>query len=237
MSKHKNKNKNGSISLQNSSTDFLDVTEKDTLNANEIQDPDITLHENQQALPFDYRERNLANIIAVLAAFFFVLGVGYFAYKYFINSDFGFGKAANEANQITQEAAYTVRTIEDDQMSNDQQNYPEDIGEQDNDSYTNKLSEEAKKANDSQAQFTTKSEMNSEKGQYLVWTANDYTKGDIGKGTYKVKDGDTLWEIAEAVYGDGSMWVNILAANTNSVDFLANGQQALIYAGQTITIP
>jgi nucleoid-associated protein YgaU len=194
-------------------------------------------HDRKPSVSHHMATSKRTNLVYALGHFVGGMAYLYFAYKYFINSDFGFGKAANEANQITQEAAYTVRTIEDDQMGNDQQNYPENMGEQNNDSYTNKLNEEAKKANDSQAQFSTKSEMNSEKGQYLVWTANDYTKGDIGKGTYKVKDGDTLWEIAEAVYGDGSLWVNILAANTNSVDFLANGQQALIYAGQTITIP
>jgi len=237
MSKNKNKNKHGSIFLQNSSTGFTDVTKDNTNVLNEPQSQDIPKHENQQSLPFDYREKNLANAIAVLAAFFFVLGVGYFAYKYFINSDFGFGKDANKANQITKEAALTVRPNEDVQENNDQNNYPNIMNEQQDDSNNEFLQDSATKASDSQAQFYIKKDSNLEKGQYLVWTANDYGKGDIDKGSYVVKDGDTLWEIAEGVYGDGSMWVNILAANSNSVDFLANGQQALIYAGQTITIP
>lgn len=237
MSKNKNKNKHGSIFLQKSSTDFTDVTQDDSNIVDETQSSDITTHENQQSLPFDYREKNLANAIAVLAAFFFVLGVGYFAYKYFINSDFGFGKDANKANQITKEAAFTVRPNEDIQEIGDQNSYPNIMNEQQNDSDSKALQEAATKANDSQAQFNVKKDSNIEKGQYLVWTANDYGKGDIDEGSYVVKDGDTLWEIAEGVYGEGSMWVNILAANSNSVDFLANGQQALIYAGQTITIP
>jgi hypothetical protein len=237
MSKNKNKNKHGSISLQNSSADFTEVVDADNSSVDKVENSGITTHENQQSLPFEYRERNLANAIAVLAAFFFVLGVGYFAYKYFINSDFGFGKGVSESNQITKEAAFTVRPNEDVQEDNDQNVYPEVMNEQNNNSRDEILQKEAIKANDSQAQFNTKKDTNSERGQYLVWTVNDYKNGDIHKGTYVVKDGDTLWEIAEGVYGDGSMWVNILAANSDSVGFLANGQQALIYAGQAITIP
>lgn len=71
----------------------------------------------------------------------------------------------------------------------------------------------------------------------IVWTANDYNVNDINPGTYEVKYGDTLWEIAEGVYGDGTMWTKILDANNNDIGFLPNGQQALIYAGQTLVIP
>jgi nucleoid-associated protein YgaU len=69
------------------------------------------------------------------------------------------------------------------------------------------------------------------------WIATDYTKGDIQSGQYVVKQGDTLWEIAEAVYGDGSQWHKILDANKQSVGFLPNGSQALIIIGQTLLIP
>jgi nucleoid-associated protein YgaU len=70
-----------------------------------------------------------------------------------------------------------------------------------------------------------------------VWVATDYVKGDISSGTYTVKSGDTLWEIAEAVYGDGAQWGKILDANKSSVGFLPNGSHALIITGQTLTIP
>jgi len=70
-----------------------------------------------------------------------------------------------------------------------------------------------------------------------TWVATDYKQGDISKGNYTVKSGDTLWEIAEAVYGDGTQWVNILNANSSSVDYLPNGQQALIFPGQVLVIP
>ena len=69
------------------------------------------------------------------------------------------------------------------------------------------------------------------------WVANDYEEGDISSGTYTVRDGDTLWEIAEAVYGDGFQWTKILDANSSSVGYLPNGEQALITTGQVIAIP
>ncbi len=69
------------------------------------------------------------------------------------------------------------------------------------------------------------------------WVATDYKQGDISSGTYTVKEGDTLWEISEAVYGDGTMWNKILEANASDVGFLPNGSQALIITGQTLTIP
>lgn len=71
----------------------------------------------------------------------------------------------------------------------------------------------------------------------VMWVANDYEMGDISAGNYTVRDGDTLWEIAEAVYGDGTMWTQILDANSNDVGYLADGSQALIVVGQTLVIP
>lgn len=69
------------------------------------------------------------------------------------------------------------------------------------------------------------------------WVANDYQKGDIKGETYKVVEGDTLWEIAEAVYGNGSEWGRILEANKDSIGFLPNGTQALIMSGQVLNLP
>jgi len=68
------------------------------------------------------------------------------------------------------------------------------------------------------------------------WKATDYEKGDIGIGSYQVKQGDTLWEIAEAVYGDGFRWTKILEDNKNNIGFLPDGSQALIMVGQVLDI-
>ncbi len=70
-----------------------------------------------------------------------------------------------------------------------------------------------------------------------MWVANDYEEGDIEGETYTVVEGDTLWEIAEAVYGSGFEWGRILEANKDSVGFLPNGSQALITAGQVLDLP
>jgi nucleoid-associated protein YgaU len=69
------------------------------------------------------------------------------------------------------------------------------------------------------------------------WIANDYSKDDIKGTSYTVKSGDTLWEIAEAVYGNGAEWTKILGANKASVDYLPNGSQALIRPGQVLVLP
>jgi len=71
----------------------------------------------------------------------------------------------------------------------------------------------------------------------VYWVANDYNQGDISGDAYTVQPGDTLWEIAEAVYGNGSMWTQILNANSDTVGYLPGGQQALIMPGQTLVIP
>jgi nucleoid-associated protein YgaU len=74
-------------------------------------------------------------------------------------------------------------------------------------------------------------------GPETVWVANSYSEGDIAGSSYTVVWGDTLWEIAEGVYGNGAEWVKILEANQDSIDFLPNGQQALIVPGQVLVLP
>ncbi|HSX39440.1 MAG TPA: LysM peptidoglycan-binding domain-containing protein [Candidatus Saccharimonadales bacterium] len=69
------------------------------------------------------------------------------------------------------------------------------------------------------------------------WVANTYKQGDILKGKYTVKSGDTLWQIAVAVYGDGTQWTKLLQANSASIGKLPNGEQALIIPGQVLNIP
>ena len=71
----------------------------------------------------------------------------------------------------------------------------------------------------------------------LAWIPNDYTKGDISGSSYKVKSGDTLWEISDGIYGSGFEWTKILEANKDSVGFLPNCSQALIVPGQVLSLP
>ena len=52
------------------------------------------------------------------------------------------------------------------------------------------------------------------------------------QGSYTVKSGDTLWIIAETVYGDGSKYSKIFDANN---DLLEHPDQ--IFPGQKLLIP
>lgn len=56
----------------------------------------------------------------------------------------------------------------------------------------------------------------------------------MSQTSYKVEAGDTLFKIAETVYGDGSRWRLIDSAN--KVGRLPNGNP-LIFAGNTLVIP
>lgn len=66
------------------------------------------------------------------------------------------------------------------------------------------------------------------------WKANDYEVNSKTGDTYTVQSGDTLWEIAEAFYGNGADWVKI--AQANNIGYLANGAP-LIHSGNVLTIP
>lgn len=50
--------------------------------------------------------------------------------------------------------------------------------------------------------------------------------------TYKVKKGDCLWNIAKAIYGDGSKYTKIYEANKDKIT-----NPNLIYPDQVLTIP
>ncbi len=52
------------------------------------------------------------------------------------------------------------------------------------------------------------------------------------QGSYTVQSGDTLWNIAETVYGDGSKYAKIFDANTDLLE-----QPDQILPGQKLLIP
>lgn len=58
--------------------------------------------------------------------------------------------------------------------------------------------------------------------------------GDLAVTSYDVVSGDTLFDIAQKVYGDGSQWRKIAIAN--KVGYLPNGNP-LIFSGNKLTIP
>ena len=64
--------------------------------------------------------------------------------------------------------------------------------------------------------------------------ADDKTPANTNEGSYTVMPGDSLWSIAEKVYGDGFAWNKILDANNIALN--AYGQPT-VEIGQKLTIP
>lgn len=60
------------------------------------------------------------------------------------------------------------------------------------------------------------------------------TKAQLSATSYQVKEGDTLFIIAQEVYGDGARWP--VLSRANKVGRLSNGNP-LIFAGSTLVIP
>ncbi len=71
--------------------------------------------------------------------------------------------------------------------------------------------------------------------QNQKWTATDYDLGDIQTNPYEVQLGDTLWEIAEAYYGNGQLWTQILELNSSSIGYIDN-MQVKIIPGQILVL-
>ena len=62
---------------------------------------------------------------------------------------------------------------------------------------------------------------------------NRQGSASAGAGSYTVKKGDCLWNIAKKLYGNGSKYTIIYDANKDTI----GGNPNLIYPGQVLTIP
>lgn len=191
--------------------------------------------------------------LALLVSIIFVFAIGILGYRFLNNTNnikSAFYNVTSDDSTVSEDiiASSTVRDLEADQLNEENQDV---AGAQDENQEA--LVEDTQNSMDSMEQNAAPEEATNpvitmEESNQMVqdntattsdtWHVNDYNQGDIKPGeTYTVKSGDTLWEIAEAVYGNGAQWTQILQANSGSIGYLANGQQALIVTGQTIAIP
>ncbi|NDC35956.1 MAG: LysM peptidoglycan-binding domain-containing protein [Synechococcaceae bacterium WB9_2_112] len=69
--------------------------------------------------------------------------------------------------------------------------------------------------------------------QYCCNAADGSLGACTSKRTYRVKPGDTLWDIAGRYYGDPTRWPDIYNANRGIIGSDPN----LIYPGQNLTVP
>jgi len=65
------------------------------------------------------------------------------------------------------------------------------------------------------------------------WPEEDLVDEDVRVNNYTVQSGDSLWEIAVAVYGDGYQWTNIYEANRSDI----GPNPGLINPGQVLVMP
>lgn len=181
-------------------------------------------------------------VLKLIGGIFILAGVGFIVYplisdRVSINLPDVFERNENE---IAQDKDYDQDSEnDDDQNEGDKEVNDEDDTTEDNDDTEGNIAGGNSTRRDTAA--TTSASNKSSQTQSFInqtgrWTATDYVKGDINVGSYEVKLGDTLWEISEAVYGDGAQWTKILEKNSSSIGILADGSQALIVPGQFLTI-
>lgn len=161
-------------------------------------------------------DEELKSRLAAVGAGILVIIAGFLVYNYFSN--------VGKKEGVLEEAAVTEEVSEEGEEAGE----PEEV-----------TGEEIQEATD---EGLTQEEMEEAEGKggpapSYFWTANDYQQGDISGGEYTVKEGDTLWEIAEARYGSGFEWTKIRDANSDQIGTLPNGSQALIVPGQVLTLP
>lgn len=138
-------------------------------------------------------------------------------------------EAPDEDGEISDEAASEEA---EDGDSEDQ----EEPSEEETEDETSEPSEE-EESEDEDSEETPEEEEQQPSGVVGAWVVNNYKKGEINGDKYTVIWGDTLWEIAEARYGNGFEWKDIQSANAHIVGRLPNGSMALILPGQVLTLP
>ena len=154
-------------------------------------------------------DEELKSRLAAVGAGILVIIAGFLVYNYF--------SKVGEGDNVLQEGAQTEQMAEGKESNGEEEVMGEDL-------------------QDATDEGTTQEGTGGPEPSYY-WTATDYQEGDISGEQYTVKEGDTLWEIAEARYGSGFEWTQIRDANSGQIGMLPNGTQALITPGQTLTLP
>lgn len=184
------------------------------------------------------------NTLAALVALVFVLTTGYLAFNYFNKTILNVNETSKETREATEKQTNNGNTDQNEEGKiNDTQVVQEGANDEEGEILTGANTVRTEEPADSETENvdnnTNSTQIPNEQiaSDTASWRANDYKQGDINKGQYEVQQGDTLWEIAEAAYGNGADWVNILQANADSIGTLSSGQQALIVPGQVLTLP
>src|SRR4030066_837097 len=165
--------------------------------------------------------------LALIIGGLFVLALVFATYSYF-------NKNKENTNSITDTTSQKQGSDSDTSLGDKIKelfNSQEDKGELNGEGAKTEKIQENQKLAQVEGTATQKNE-----GYSGTWSANDYQKGEITGNSYIVKAGDTLWELAEAKYGNGYEWTKILEANTNQIGYLPGGEQALIVPGQSLVL-
>ncbi|HNS71479.1 MAG TPA: LysM peptidoglycan-binding domain-containing protein [bacterium] len=171
------------------------------------------------------KKENSKDGLALIVGGVFILALVFATYNYFNK-----GSKKNELDKIQQEKVFEEDTVEDTEDKKDKGDLNgEGVATKKDNSLSSDKSDK-KDSYDSASWQVTRQADN-------TWIANDYEKGDIKGASYTVRAGDTLWEIAEGLYGDGTAWTKILSANSGQIEYLPNGSQALIRPGQILVLP
>lgn len=219
MSKRRNRRRRsaGQIIINNPKEGLVNNSthnEPLSLQANSDNPTEATEQETQPNNPETEQEpTKLFGIISIIAGLI-IMASGYALYSYMNNTD----QTQNQSN-----LAQVELSAEDEKPDNQEEGL---------------ISSGISTAREPELDVEQEPILNMPREQVTItsneWTANNYSFGDINTGEYTVISGDTLWEIAEAAYGDGSQWEVI--ASANDVPFLSNGNP-LIIPGQVINIP